>query len=99
MLAFGLPGRTVLGVNTVESVLTGLAGTLLGVGTGYLVAAWTVQTGFEATMPEIQVVPYVSVWTVATAVALGVVAVALAPVLSFRRITRMEISSTLRVLE
>jgi len=57
------------------------------------------KTSFEETMPELQVTPFVSAATVATALALGVVAVAVAPALTVRKITRMDIPSTLRVLE
>jgi len=37
MMAFGLRSRTVLGLTTAESMLTGLLGRLLGVGAGYFV--------------------------------------------------------------
>jgi putative ABC transport system permease protein len=44
MMAFGLPTRTVLGLTTTESVLVGLLGTVIGLGTGYGLLAWLTNT-------------------------------------------------------
>jgi putative ABC transport system permease protein len=51
------------------------------------------------TIPELGIVPEVAAGTLATAVVLGVVAVALAPLLTVRKLRRMDIPSTLRVVE
>ena len=52
-----------------------------------------------STMPELGLEVSLSTETLATAVALGVIAVAAAPLLTIRRMRRMDIPGTLRVVE
>jgi putative ABC transport system permease protein len=99
MLAFGLRPRTVLTVTTVETVFTGALGTALGVVAGRVVLGWMMSSQLDKTVPDLGVVPYVSATTLATAVLLGVVAVAVAPLLVSKRVRRLDIPSTLRVVE
>jgi putative ABC transport system permease protein len=99
LFAFGLPVRRVLGMAVVESLLVGVAGTILGVLGGRLVLEWLTTVLLPESFPEIGVQAILSGPTIVTAVALGVVAVALAPVLTLRRLRRMDIPSTLRVVE
>lgn len=99
MLAFGLPIRKVLGSAVVESGLIGILGTLVGIGGGFLALTWLVYGLLPTSMPDFALDPAISVGTVLTAVLLGVVAVALAPVLGVRRLTRMDLPATLRVVE
>jgi putative ABC transport system permease protein len=51
------------------------------------------------TLPDLGMVVWVSRQTLLTAVALGIVAVALAPLLTLRKLLRMDIAATLKVLE
>jgi putative ABC transport system permease protein len=51
------------------------------------------------THPEIGIVTFLAPRTVLTAVGLGVLAVAAAPLLTSRKLRRMDIPSTLRVME
>jgi len=99
MFAFGLPVRSVLGIAVAESVITGLAGTLLGIGLGRLVLSWIVTRLLPDVVPDIGVVDHVAWSTAAVALALGVLAVSAAPLLSYRRLAHMDIPSTLRVME
>jgi putative ABC transport system permease protein len=99
MLAFGLTPRTVLAVAAAEMAGTGLIGTLLGLAGGRAVLAWTTQVQLNRTVPDIAVDAQLAPSTLLTAAILGVVAVAAAPLLLARRIRRMDIPSTLRVLE
>jgi putative ABC transport system permease protein len=99
LFAFGLPVGRVLGMAVVESLLVGVAGTILGVLGGRLVLEWLTTVLLPESFPEIGVQAILSGPTIVTAVALGVVAVALAPVLTLRRLRRMDIPSTLRVVE
>jgi putative ABC transport system permease protein len=99
LFAFGLPLRRVLSLETVEGVLIGLLGTAVGVGVGLVLVRWIITTTVAATMPEMGLDIVVSAGTVLTAVVLGVVAVALAPLLTVRRLRRMDIPGTLRVVE
>lgn len=99
MLAFGLPPRTVLGMTTVETVVVGVIGTAVGVLGGYALLRWMTATTIPSVLPEIGITAALSARTVAQALLLGVVTVAIAPVFTLRRTRRMDIPSTLRVME
>jgi putative ABC transport system permease protein len=99
MLAFGLPPRTVLGMTTVETVLIGVAGSAVGVLGGYGLLRWVTATTIPSVLPEIGVTAGVTATTVALALGLGVVTVAIAPLFTLRRTRRMDIPSSLRVME
>lgn len=99
MFAFGLPVRSVLRMAVVESFMIGVLGTAAGLALGLGLLSWIVHVLLPTTMPELGIVISVSTSTVVTAVALGIVAVALAPVLTVRRMRRMDIPATLRVVE
>src|SRR5215467_11771837 len=88
MMAFGLPVRTVLGLTTVESVLVGVLGTVIGLGAGYGLLAWLTATTIASVMPEIGVTAAVSAGTVAAA-----------PLFTLHRLRRTDVPSTLRVAE
>lgn len=98
MFAFGLPGRTVTAMAMAENALIGLAGTAVGVGLGYLALRWIV-AGFESVLPDLAVDPTIFGSTITATLALGVAAVALAPLLNVRKQHRMDVPSTLRVVE
>ena len=99
MFAFGLPAGRVLLVSVVESVIIGVLGTAVGVVTGRLLLQWLLRVLLPSTFPDIGMVIELSGSTLATALLFGVVAVAAAPVLTLRRLRRMDIPSTLRVME
>jgi putative ABC transport system permease protein len=99
MMAFGLPARTVLGMTTAESVLVGALGTLAGVIAGYGLLAWLTATTIAGVMPEIGVTAALSAGTVAAAALLGVGTVTVAPLFTLRRLRRMDVPATLRVVE
>jgi putative ABC transport system permease protein len=99
MLAFGLPARTVLGMTTVETVLVGMAGTVAGVLGGYAMLRWMTATTISSVLPEIGVTAALSTATIAGAVGLGVLTVAIAPLFTLQRVRRMDVPSTLRVVE
>jgi putative ABC transport system permease protein len=99
MLAFGLPARTVLGMTTVETVLVGALGTITGLAGGYATLRWMTATTIPSVLPEIGVSPALSSTTITAALALGILTVAIAPLFTLRRLHRMDIPSTLRVME
>lgn len=99
MFAFGLEVRTVVAMAVAESVIVGLAGTLAGIGLGRLLLGWIVDSLVADVLPDIGVVTFVSGRTLATALALGLVAVAVAPLFVLRRLRRMDIPAALRVVE
>ena len=99
MFAFGLPVRKVIGLEIVEGLLYGLLGTAVGVGAGALIVRWVTTSVISTTMPEMGMEVVVSGWTLATAVLMGVIAVAVAPLLTIRKLRRMDVPGTLRVVE
>jgi putative ABC transport system permease protein len=99
MLAFGLRPRTVLGMTVSESAVTGVIGTVIGIILGFQVVRYVMHVQLNDTMPDLRVIPSVSAATIVTAVLFGVVAVACAPLLAARRVQRMDIPATLRVME
>ena len=99
MFAFGVPTRTVLRLGVAESALIGLLATLAGAVAGYGLLRWIVDSSMAETMPDVGALIAVHWDTVVFAVLAGIVAVALAPLLTRRRLARTDIASTLRVVE
>lgn len=99
MFAFGVPLRTVLRVAVVESLTLGVLATALGLVGGYLMVAWMAQVVAANTMPDLGMVTVITPSTIALMMGLGVLAVAAAPLLTIRRLRRMDIPSALRVME
>lgn len=99
MLAFGVPARRVVAQAVVESALLGLLATAAGLVGGLAVLDWVTGTISRDVFPELGVEPTLGAGSVVTAVLVGVVAVAAAPLLGAGRLRRMDIPSTLRVVE
>jgi putative ABC transport system permease protein len=99
MFAFGLPVRSVLGAAVVESFIVGVLGTALGVLFGIGLLNWLVRVLLPGTLPDLALEVEVALSTFVTAGILGVLVVSLAPLLTLRKLRRMDIPSTLRVVE
>ncbi len=99
MFAFGVPVRRAVGMAVAEGALLGLGATLLGVGAGYGLVRWFVTSLFAETAPDIGVLIWMSPKSLAIVAALGILAVGAAPLLTARRMRRMDIPGTLRVME
>ncbi len=99
MFAFGMPVRTATAMAMLENLITGAAGTVLGIGLGYLVLLWMMTERMATQLRTIQFRIVLSPGTVAAAVVMGVMVVALTPLLNIRKMARMDIPSTLRVME
>lgn len=99
LFAFGLPMRRILRMDITEALLIGLLGTGIGLVAGNAVLRWITTSLVSSTMPELGLVTTVSATTIGTAALLGVVAVAVAPIFTIRRLRRMDIPSTLRIVE
>jgi putative ABC transport system permease protein len=99
MLAFGVtPGRTIaLAVG--ESLVAGVLGALAGLLGGYLVTSWVVNQTLPETLPDLGLLIHIAPDSLLIAAGVGIASVALAPLLSARRIKRMDVPSTLRVME
>ncbi|MBK9178847.1 MAG: FtsX-like permease family protein [Acidimicrobiales bacterium] len=99
MFAFGVRVRTVVGMSMTEGLATGLLGTAFGLLLGTLVMRWVVYGLTGDTMPDLGVIAHLTPVTIATAVVLGVLAVAVAPLLTIRKLRRTDLPSALRVVE
>jgi len=99
MRAFGIPVRTIMGVAVREGVLVGLLATAVGVGAGVVFLDWMLDSLARTTVPDVGIARHVAPTTLGIAAAVGVVAVAAAPLFLVRRIRRMDIPDTLRVME
>ncbi len=99
MFAFGYPLRSVLAMEIGESLLVGILGTAIGLLGGWVLLSWLIGELLPTTLPHLEIVTALAGQTIAIAVVLGVVAVGLAPVLTVRKLRRMDIPSALRVVE
>ena len=99
MRAFGLPVRTVMGVVMKESVLVGVAATAIGLVAGTLILDWMLRTLTEQSLPDFGIGLYLAPTTLLLALGIGVLAVAIAPLFLVRRVRRMNLPDTLRVME
>jgi len=99
MFAFGAPVRTGLRVAMTESLVIGILGTLVGLGLGLGVTTWIVGSLLPDTFPDLSARVVLSTGSLVTTIAVGIVAVTVAPLSMLRRMLRMDIPSTLRVME
>ena len=99
MLAFGVTTAKAMVPAVFESLIAGILGTLVGLGGGLLVVSWIVDQTLPETLPDLGLVIEIAPASLLVAAAVGVAAVGLAPLLSARRIGRMDVPSTLRVME
>jgi putative ABC transport system permease protein len=99
MFAFGTPLRTVLRIAVVESLTIGVLATAAGIAGGYALLRWMLAYVVTDTAPDIGVAAIITPTTLTVVVVLGILAVATAPLLTFRRLRGMDIPSTLRVME
>ncbi len=99
MFAYGVPLRTVVRNAMIEGGAAGVLATLAGVGAGIVVIGYIVNVTTPRVAPDLGAAIAVRPGTLAVAAVLGVVATALAPLLTARRLARMDIPSTLRVVE
>ena len=88
-----------LGLEMTEGAMIGLLGTAVGVGAGLLLNRWIITSTMSTTMPDMALDIVISASTVLTAIAFGMIAVAIAPLFTARRLRRMDIPGTLRVVE
>jgi putative ABC transport system permease protein len=99
MFAFGLPIRTVTRMQMVENLVIGILGTLVGVALGWEVLNALLVARVQEQLAEFNFIVKISTSTLVISVALGVLVVALTPLLSIRRMAHMNIPDTLRVME
>lgn len=89
------PGRTLVAF----SVMHGVLGSVVGLGVGTLVVRWVTTRVFTVTTPDMGLEVLVTSGTIVTACALAVLALGAAPLLTARRLRRMDVPGTLRITE
>jgi putative ABC transport system permease protein len=99
LFAFGVRVRTALRMAITESVIIGIVATVLGVIGGIGALEWMNRALFSSTFPDIGFTVTLRTATVITAVVLGVMAVAVAPLFTARRMRRMDLPGMLRLVE
>ncbi|MGZ5357993.1 MAG: ABC transporter permease [Solirubrobacterales bacterium] len=99
MQAFGVPVSGVVTLSVVEAALVGLLGTVVGLGLGALVLQWVLKVTLPNTLPDLGVNASITLGSLGIAALVGIAASVLAPLLTARRLRRMDIPSTLRVVE
>jgi putative ABC transport system permease protein len=99
MFAFGVRVRTVLRMAVVENLILGIVATIAGVVAGWLLLRAIIAIRIPSTLPDLEVIPVISPTTLVISVVLGVLAVALAPLLTVRKLRRMDVPATLKVVE
>ena len=99
MFAYGVPVDRVLRGSVVEAAIIGVLGTAAGIAGGRALLSWIVNTTMPETMPDVGTLVSVAPATYAFAVVAGTVVVAAAPLLTRRKLARLDIPSMLRVVE
>jgi putative ABC transport system permease protein len=99
MFAFGTRVRTAVRMAMTENLIIGVLGTAVGIGLGWLLLNTMLLEMFERDAPELGTAMSVSASTYGWALFIGVVVVTVTPVFLTRRLIKMDIPSTLRVIE
>ena len=99
MRAFGLPVRAIVGVVVKESVLIGIIATAIGLLGGVIFLQWMLTSLATTTLPDVGIDVYLSPTTILIAAFVGVASVAATPLFLIRRLRRMDLPGTLRVVE
>ena len=99
MLAYGLPVRTILSMAMTESAALGIIASALGLVGGYLMLQWVANVLMPNGFPDLGLEIVFNPVSLIFVIALTVIAVAVAPVFTIFRLRKMDIPSTLRVME
>jgi putative ABC transport system permease protein len=99
MFAFGVRVRTAIRMAVTESFVIGVAATIIGIGGGLAMVWWMTERLLAETLPDFDLEVAIQPSTIALVVVMGVVAVTLAPLLTARRMRKMNLPGTLRYVE
>lgn len=99
MFAFGLRPPVVMVLSVVESTVVGVVGALVGIGAGRILLSWMITSVMHDVVPDITITQALHGLSIGEVVALTAAAVTVAPLASYRRLSRMDVPSTLRVME
>ena len=79
--------------------LVGLVGSLIGLVGGLVFLQWMLDSLATTTLPDVGIDVYLSPTTILVAAFVGIASVAVTPLLLARRLRRMNLPGTLRVVE
>jgi putative ABC transport system permease protein len=99
MFAFGVRLRTAMRLAMTESFIVAVVATIIGIAGGLAMVWWMTQRLLPETLPDFALQVAISPSTVVVVVVMGVLAVTLAPLLTLRRLRRMDLPGTLRFVE
>lgn len=99
MFALGVKMRTALRMAMAESLVIGAVATILGIAGGLAMVWWMASRLLAKTLPEFALPVVLRQETLLFVAIMGVMAVALAPLLTVRRMRRMDLPATLRLME
>jgi len=99
MFAFGVRPRAVVGLAMAEYLVVGVLATLTGLALGGLIVRWIIHSLVPDTFPELGLLTSLAPVSLAAAAIAGVAAIAAGPLFTARRLRRMDVPSTLRVVE
>jgi putative ABC transport system permease protein len=99
MFAYGVRIRTALRMAVTESAIIGVVATVIGIAGGLAMLSWMTSSLLASTLPDIGLNVVLDPATIVTVVVLGVVAVAVAPLFNVRRMRRLDLPGTLRLME
>ena len=99
MFAYGVSVRRVFGSLATEGLVLGVVAAVLGVVFGYALLLWMVLVLVPESYPDMGILLSINIPVMAAFLAVGAAVVALAPALTVRKLRRMDIPGTLRVLE
>ena len=97
--AHGVTVARVIRGGVVEALIIGALGTAVGIAGGRALLSWLINTNMPETMPEIGTLTSVAPLTYVLALVTGTLMVAVAPLLTLRRLRRTDLSGALRVVE
>jgi putative ABC transport system permease protein len=89
----------VLGVVIKESAVIGIIATVIGLVGGVAFLQWMLTSLATTTLPDVGIDVYLSPTTIVVAAAVGIASVAATPLFLVRRLRRMNLPGTLRVVE
>ncbi|MBU1493654.1 MAG: FtsX-like permease family protein, partial [Actinobacteria bacterium] len=99
MFAYGVRVRTALRMAMIESLIVGVTATAIGIAGGIGMVWWVTSQLLAETIPDLGISVTLEPSTLLLVVVLGVVAVAVAPIFTVRRMRRMDLPGTLRLME
>ena len=99
MFAFGRGSPTVLRLSILENLALGVLATATGLALGLAIVGWVIGSLVPDTFPDLGIEVARAAPTLVAAAAAGLLALALSPLFTLRRLRRMDVPATLRVME